>query len=270
MNNLQTRTITGFFFGLVIIGSIVFHPLAFAFVFQLVVLLGMFEFYKLCKLAGYSPQILFGLICGGGFFLLNSLLPYYPQIEILFAAVIPLSFLSFIIEIYRKKPTPFQNIALSLLGIIYISIPLSMLTYFLQFQPTGISWGLLLGFFVIIWMHDTGAYFAGLLFGKHKLFERLSPKKTIEGSFGGILFAMLSAFILQMLIPMPEYWMWFTIAAICVVAGTYGDLAASMFKRSLGIKDSGSFFPGHGGIIDRFDSVFIAAPMVFVFLMLIS
>jgi phosphatidate cytidylyltransferase len=270
MNNLQTRTITGFFFGLLVAGSIVLHPYAFAFVFQLVLLLGMYEFYKLCRLAGYSPQMWYGLISGGGFFLLNTLLPVYPGLELFFAAVIPLTFLPFILELYRKKPMPFQNVALSLLGIIYIAVPLSMLTWFLQFHPTTESWGLLLGFFILIWMHDSGAYFAGVSFGRHKLMERISPKKTIEGSFGGAVFAMLTALALQWLLPMPAYWMWFAIAAICIVSGTYGDLVASMLKRSVGVKDSGMLFPGHGGILDRFDSVFIAAPMVFIFLMLVS
>lgn len=270
MNNMLIRSLTGLVFGVVIIASLVLHPLVFAFVFQLVVLFGLYEFYTLCNKASHHPQKLFGMISGGGLFLLNALLPFSPGLEVLFVLVFPLSFVPFIIELYRKKPTPFQNIALSLLGIIYIAVPLALLNWFFQFQPTPYRWGLILGFFILIWMHDTGAYFTGMLLGRHKLFERLSPKKTIEGSFGGTVFAMITAFFLQWLLPMPQVWMWFAIAAICVVAGTFGDLTASMFKRSLGVKDSGSIFPGHGGIIDRFDAVFLAAPMVFVFLMLIA
>jgi len=270
MNQTLQRTLTGSLFGIVIVGSIILHPLAFSFVFQLVVLLGLHEFYGLNMRSGYSPQRLFGLLCGGGLFLLSSLLGHLPGLEVLIFAVIPLCFLPFIIEIYRKKATPFQNIALTLLGIIYVAVPLSLLSIFYQVPAGNYRWGFLIGFFSLIWVYDTMAYFSGLLFGRHKLFERLSPKKTLEGAFGGGIFTMIAAFVLQWLLPMQGYWHWFVVAAICIVAGTLGDLTESMFKRSLNIKDSGSIFPGHGGILDRFDSVFLAAPFVFTYIAIIS
>lgn len=270
MNQTLQRILTGSLFGIAIAGSIILHPLAFSFVFQLIVLLGMHEFYGLTIRSGYSPQRVFGLLCGGGLFLLSSLLGHLRGLEMLFFAVVPLCFLPFVIEIYRKKETPFQNIAFTLLGIIYVAVPLSLLSVFYQVPAGKYSWGFLIGFFALIWVYDTMAYFSGLLFGLHKLLERLSPKKTIEGAFGGAVFTMIAAFVLQWLLPMQDYRQWFVVAAICIVAGTFGDLAESMFKRSLNIKDSGSIFPGHGGILDRFDSVFLAAPFVFTYIALIS
>jgi phosphatidate cytidylyltransferase len=129
-------------------------------------------------------------------------------------------------------------------------------------------YGIVLGFFLLIWLNDTGAYFIGSLIGKHKLFERISPGKTWEGSAGGTLFALLTAWGLSYIFPQIDRTHWLILAIITVVTGTLGDLVESMLKRSLGIKDSGNILPGHGGMLDRFDAVLLSAPFVFVYLAL--
>jgi phosphatidate cytidylyltransferase len=126
----------------------------------------------------------------------------------------------------------------------------------------------LLGFFIITWFHDTGAYLYGKRFGKHKLFERISPKKTWEGSIAGALVAILTSAGFSSLVPGIAWFDWIVLAGLIIIFGTFGDLAESMFKRSLNIKDSGHILPGHGGILDRFDTVFISAPFVFLYFIL--
>lgn len=120
----------------------------------------------------------------------------------------------------------------------------------------------------MLWASDTGAYLAGRTFGKTKLFERHSPKKTWEGSFGGLIISGLAAFILSRFFPGIETWQWLISSVIIVVFGTYGDLTESMLKRSYHIKDSGNIMPGHGGFLDRFDGLLLAAPLVYLFLLL--
>jgi phosphatidate cytidylyltransferase len=128
--------------------------------------------------------------------------------------------------------------------------------------------GIIIGFFLLIWANDTGAYLAGVSFGRHKLFERISPKKSWEGFFGGVVSAVTAAWFLSGWLGVVDRTHWIIIAVIVSVAGTYGDLVESMLKRSTGIKDSGSIMPGHGGFLDRFDSAIISFPLVYLFISL--
>jgi phosphatidate cytidylyltransferase len=126
----------------------------------------------------------------------------------------------------------------------------------------------MIGYLGILWLNDTGAYFTGSLIGKHKLFERISPKKTWEGSIGGAVLAIATAYLASILFPQFSAWKWIGIGILTVIFGTLGDLVESALKRSLNIKDSGTILPGHGGILDRFDAVLVSVPFVFVFLSL--
>jgi len=128
---------------------------------------------------------------------------------------------------------------------------------------------LLIAVFVLIWIYDSGAYLVGVSIGKHRLFERISPKKSWEGAIGGTLTAMLAAYFISGFIPEIKLVHWLAISILTVVSSTFGDLTESMFKRYFGIKDSGNILPGHGGILDRFDSLFFAAPFVVTYLKLI-
>ena len=191
-------------------------------------------------------------------------------------------FLPFFIELYRKKNNPFGNIGWTLLGILYVALPLSMLVitftpymllrnYFQtgDFVPASFTpayqHGEIITFFVLIWISDTMAYVCGRLFGKHKLFERVSPKKTWEGYIGGLIFTGVAGFYIANLILYNNYnwhqeWIWTCTAVVISVTGTLGDLSESLFKRSIDVKDSGNILPGHGGILDRFDALFLATP----------
>ncbi len=185
---------------------------------------------------------------------------------------VPFLFLTFVFELYLKSNKPFENIAYTILGIFYITIPLILFNAmaFMQTQSNEYHWQILIGYFLILWASDTGAYLAGRQFGKHKLFERISPKKTWEGSIGGLFSAFLLGYICSIYYTDFTLLQWQTIALIIVVTGTFGDLIESMLKRSLSIKDSGNILPGHGGLLDRLDGLFISVPFVFFYLAFID
>jgi phosphatidate cytidylyltransferase len=128
--------------------------------------------------------------------------------------------------------------------------------------------GIIVGFFLLLWANDTGAYIIGITLGKHRLMERISPKKSWEGFFGGLVIAILAAWLLSGWLGVLDTIGWILTAVIISIAGTYGDLVESMLKRSMGVKDSGSVMPGHGGFLDRFDSSFISFPLVYLFISL--
>ena len=267
MKNLFVRTLTGIAFTVVITGSLLLNELTYAILFIFILLGGMSEFLKMAKTAGISPASSPLLISGVCVFLIffltgTGLLP----VSSYFALVI-LSLLIFIIELYRKKEKPLQNIAVSLFCLIYIALPVSM-TGFLAFNDAHVYTPyLLLALFVIIWAYDSGAYLLGVSFGKHRLFERISPKKSWEGAIGGALSAAgVSWIISSYLIPEIGLFHWFGIAITAVVFATFGDLAESLLKRQFNMKDSGNSLPGHGGILDRFDSLLFAVPAVVLYL----
>jgi len=146
-------------------------------------------------------------------------------------------------------------------------LPFSLLNFILfikDWQPL-----ILLSVFVTIWVNDTGAYLTGVTIGKHRLFERISPKKSWEGFIGGAVFALLSGYVFSLLIPEIQLINWLVFSEIIVVFGTFGDLIESLMKRTVGVKDSGDLIPGHGGLLDRFDSMLLAAPVIFIYLSLL-
>ena len=271
MKTILTRTVSGLIFIILIIGSIFMGPFTFGIVFLIFLVLGMLELLNMVKIAGYKLPVVTLLVMAVLIYdiVLLYLWNYIPAIWV--AAAAPLLFLVFIFELYRKSETPIQNIGLGFLAIIYVTIPFALMNFF--FYPrmdTSIPVkGVLLGFFLIIWVNDTFAYLTGMAIGKHKLFERISPKKTIEGSLGGFVFGMAAAYILSLIFKELNLYEWLGLTTVIIVFGSFGDLVESMFKRSTNIKDSGSIMPGHGGILDRFDSVLMASPFVFVYLMIV-
>ncbi|MBK6639733.1 MAG: phosphatidate cytidylyltransferase [Bacteroidetes bacterium] len=192
----------------------------------------------------------------------------------IFMWLIPAVALLFIMELYRNKSHPFENIAMTLTGLAYIIVPILLLVQMAyQFNPDdAITYhkNVVLGFIFLVWSSDTGAYFIGSKFGKNRLFERISPKKSWEGFFGGLALALLVARILSIYFTELDFYQWMIVAAITVVAGTLGDLVESMLKRIIGVKDSGTLLPGHGGILDRFDAFFIAVPLIYFYFHLIG
>lgn len=196
------------------------------------------------------------------------LLPLLPLIENLFLSqpgmvyfLVVLFFVSLIIELFLHSNTPFQNVAIYLLGFFYICFPFVFLNWiafgdsYLNYSPLRV-FGLLL----LIWTNDTMAYFVGSQLGRRKLFERISPKKTWEGTIGGGICTVLIAWGLSFFIQDFTLTQWLALGAVAAVFGTLGDLVESMLKRSVGVKDSGNLLPGHGGLLDRFDAFIFALP----------
>jgi phosphatidate cytidylyltransferase len=271
VNNLGKRSLTAVFFVVAMVGSILLGQTVFAVLLFIITVLSISEFNTIT--AGITnPTLNWPVTLTGGtinLLLAGNALHLIPSRFLLIAAA--LIFLLFITELFKKSEQPFTRIAYSLGAIIYIAVPLGLINYF--FNPMIISgpyhFGIALGFFLMLWLNDTGAYFVGSLIGKHKLFERISPGKTWEGSIGGAVFALLTAWGLSAIFHQLSWAEWAGMGLVVVVTGTLGDLVESMLKRSLGIKDSGKILPGHGGMLDRFDAVLLSAPFVFVYLSLI-
>lgn len=266
------RTITALVFATVFLVPIFISHFTFGILFLLISLLGLHEFYKLSEKAGAFPQKVMGIILTLLIFICSYLFTSESIDSTYFLYIIPLIFLIFIIELFRNKSDPFLNIAYTILAVIYISVPLALLNLlvYLPEKPDVYNPHILLGFIFIIWIFDSGAYIIGSLFGKHRLFERISPKKSWEGTIGGFIVACIAGFFMTGIFPELDRSSWIIVAIITVIAGSFGDLVESMFKRKLGIKDSGNLLPGHGGILDRFDSILFASPAVFTYLQLIN
>jgi len=266
---MLTRAITGFFFIAVLIGAILFGQISFTLFFSLVGLWCLHEFYGIVRSERVNPSVFFGLLAA---FVMALLIGLYCLSVIPLAKVwgfVPFVAFILIAALYQKSKLPFHDIAYTLFGICYACVP------FLFFVGLGFIQGsynpyIPLGFMIMLWANDTGAYLSGRSFGKHKLFERISPNKTWEGFIGGVLLALVIALNLEQYFGSLPMWQWASMAIIIGVFGTLGDLVESMLKRSLGVKDSGNILPGHGGLLDRFDGLLIAAPLVYVFLLLIS
>jgi phosphatidate cytidylyltransferase len=275
--NLIQRIITGTIFIIVLVGCIMWNAWSMAGLFLLITMLGLNEFYKLAEKAGVQPQKGYGIFLGVFIFVSAFLLKAYPLLP-LFFLILPIAFLPFFIELYRKKENPFSNIGWTFLGVFYIAVPFSLLVF--AFTPSRLFYNIvypqidilsaydyrpLLTIFVLIWISDTMAYVCGRLFGKHKLWERISPKKTWEGFIGGFIFTvvaggMIANWILYNKSNYNQEIKWICVAAVISVTGMLGDLVESLFKRSIDVKDSGTILPGHGGILDRFDALLLATP----------
>ncbi|MBS1687998.1 MAG: phosphatidate cytidylyltransferase [Bacteroidetes bacterium] len=267
-NQLLKRSLTGALLIGVIIAMIFVGSNGFLLLLLVINELAILEYQRLIDRTGVSIQKLPSQVIGALFIFISWLLTeqlYHASILMLIIPVIPFMF---IIELFRAKPNPFQNIALSIMGLIWISVPLSLFLCigFLPFQAGQYMPLMIMAYFIILWFGDTGAYLAGTMAGKHKLFPRVSPHKTWEGSIGGLLLALLAGSVNYLLFHYLQLSQWLGLAVIINVSGTLGDFTKSMLKRTAGVKDSGTILPGHGGILDRFDSLIGSAPFAFIYL----
>lgn len=265
-SNLGQRVITAIIGAALMIFGIYWSEWSYLVLFVLIGGLSQLEFYRLVGLDDIAPLKYYGTGVGVFMNILTFLIEkHYLHFELYFL-LSPLFTLIFFIKLYKKNEIkPFTNIAYTFLGIIYVAIPFALITVIALLGGTY-SYERVLGCLFLLWASDSGAYFAGTKFGRTKLFERVSPKKSWEGSFGGAVTAMVVAYILSQTYADLNPWQWYWIAAVIVVAGTYGDLVESLFKRSIQIKDSGSVIPGHGGFLDRFDGLLLSAPFIVTFL----
>lgn len=265
-SNLTQRVIAALIGAPLVIFLTVYQPYTFILLVLILTALTLYEFYKLIGLQGSLPLKGYGTFCGVlvvaiTFFIETKSLPpdYY-------FTIVPFLTVPFFIKLYKKgDKRPFENLGYTYLGIIYVALPFALLVEFTfwrsEFKPL-----IPLGTLLILWSFDTGAYFSGKYFGKRKLFERISPKKTWEGFFGGAIIALTVAFFYSTFSGSLNNAEWIGIAIIIVIAGTLGDLVESLFKRSIEIKDSGSIIPGHGGFLDRFDGLLLSMPFIVTFI----
>lgn len=278
MKEIGIRAVTGAIFVTVLIGAIVTNKYTVAGLFFVVSLLGLMEFFKLMEKGGFKPKKRIAIPIGGIVYSIIALYSFeiadFSFAYLLF--IFPLLVVLVLVELFRKSEYPVSNFAFSVMGILYVIMPLAMLnffaynaTYYDIVEIEGYSYILLLAFFIIQWANDTGAYLFGKFLGKHKLFERISPNKTWEGTIGGALLALITGFIFAYTTH-GHIWHWLAISLLIVIFGTLGDLTESQIKRSIGVKDSGTILPGHGGILDRFDGVLFSAPFVLAYLQIFN
>ncbi|WP_295667903.1 phosphatidate cytidylyltransferase [uncultured Mucilaginibacter sp.] len=275
---MKTRAITGFFFVIVMLASVLLGQFVFMPFYLVLSAFCLYEFYTLVTQNTAKPDIALGIINGMILFAgiavlifsdnITLLLSYKAAHSLLF--LLPLtSALVFIRQLYNKSDTPFNNIAYTYLGIILVIVPFTFF-HALAFVRGAYDFHFPLAFLILLWANDTGAYLVGMKFGRTKLFERHSPKKTWEGFIGGIIISAGVALILAHFYVELPWNQWVSIAIIISCIGTLGDLVESMFKRSINVKDSGGILPGHGGLLDRFDGLFLAAPIVYMYLYFIA
>lgn len=266
-SNLVQRSITSLVGAALILAALIYSDWTYFLIFAGILGTSQMEFYKLSGLDGMLPLKTFGTILGLLIFAVTFMIEKERLSHEYLFLLFPLLSLTFFIKLYKKTDKkPFTGVAYTYLGIFYVAVPISLLNLAVFSVDAVYHYEILIGCLLILWASDSGAYFAGTRFGKTKLFERVSPKKSWEGFLGGAFAAILVAFVLSQYFVVLEDWKWLVIAGIIIIAGTYGDLIESLFKRSIAIKDSGSVLPGHGGFMDRFDGLLLSAPFITAFL----
>lgn len=271
-SNFLQRAITGILFVGVLVGCILYDPWTFSALFVVISALTIREFGHLInQVEGVSINKNITMLAG--VYLYMAVMAFCTNLSgsKIFLPYLLLIMYLMISELYLKKENPVMNWAYSMLNQLYIALPFAMLnvlSFHTSPMDTSVSYNpiLPLSVFVFIWLSDTGAYCVGSLIGRHRLFERISPKKSWEGSIGGGIVAIGSSFIFAHYFPIMNMAEWAGLALIVVIFGTWGDLTESLLKRQLHIKDSGAILPGHGGMLDRFDSALMAIPAAVVYL----
>lgn len=269
---------TGAWIVIFILGGFWLHPVSF-FLTGLIIMAGtQYEYYLMIQKTGVKSQFIPGMVTGATAYIISTLIAAGIVPWKFLLVIIPMIILIMVIELYRRDDKPFDSLAHTLFSIIYTALPFSMFP-FSAFSHTGLdsllphgitsfSPGIIVGFFILLWTNDSGAYLVGISIGRHRLMKRISPKKSWEGFFGGLILAAVVAWLLSGWLGVVDRMTWIIISIIISIAGTYGDLVESMLKRSIGVKDSGTIMPGHGGFLDRFDSAVLSFPLVFLFITL--
>ena len=277
MKNLVVRTLSGLVLAAVVLGAIVWSQWSFGALLAALLVGGMYEFYTLAGKQGNAPQRVVGLVAGVVLFVLNFAF-VSDDIEILgdarqafgcgLAFLLLLLPAMFICELYRRQGNPAADIGTTLMGVVYVALPFSVMCYIPMIGSDVWNPWVMLFYIFIIWCNDVFAYLVGMSVGRHRLFERLSPKKSWEGFFGGVAGAVVMGLVAARVLD-GGYVAWAGLALVAAVSGVLGDLVESMFKRAADVKDSGALIPGHGGVLDRFDAMLLSAPFVFVYMLFV-
>lgn len=267
LKNLLVRTFSGAVFVAMVVGSLLWCGQAFAAVMLFCMAASMHEFFGISRALGVKPQYGLGMaiavvMFAAGYFsaFFSTACPDCAAFALL--GLIPLLMLVFFAELFRKKSAPFTNIAYTLLSVIYVALPFSLMSLVYAADAH-----LMLCFFILLWANDSFAYLFGIALGRHKLFPSISPKKSWEGYIGGILSVVIFSYLLHCAFDEIAWVHMVSVGVIISVTAVLADLVESMLKRSAGIKDSGKIMPGHGGLLDRFDAALLSLPLVFVYVM---
>ncbi|MFI3303252.1 MAG: phosphatidate cytidylyltransferase [Rikenellaceae bacterium] len=271
LQNLAMRTLSGAFLAVFAVGAIYHSYWGFGLLLLAIALGAIREFYRMYQVNGAEPQYVAGfsaaaIIVALGFdYFYNGSLYTIPLVLFLLL-LIPLIFVA---ELFRGGKNPLENIGTTLLGIVYISLPMAMLAGVPLLISRG-EWNpwIMIFYIFLIWSNDSFAYLVGVTCGRHRLYEKISPLKSWEGFFGGVCGSMLMA-VVAAHFTTGDYGVWIGLSVVLSVMGCVGDLVESMFKRSCAVKDSGGALPGHGGWLDRFDSLIFSAPFALVYLIIV-
>lgn len=258
--NFIQRAITGILFVVIMGGALIIGPITYAVLMTAIITLSTLEFCKILRASGFQPHTHLALMVNVLAFMMGFFICYSALDARVLLMLVGLIWIIFLFELFGKNEQPAIVIANTLLCTIYIGMPFALFNL-LVFKGEVYDFWPIVSLFALAWINDTGAYLCGITMGRHKLYERISPKKTIEGFVGGVLFTIAGSWFLHY-ISGTELWFCILCGLIVAIVGTCGDLIESMFKRSVNIKDSGNILPGHGGILDRFDAILFSAPLV--------
>ncbi len=274
MGETLKRAISGAVYVILLLASILYSTESFLILFGIFLIISLFEFCNLIKVNKLIP-----VITGASIYLFITFFSNYdrsknvdiPTLDNILLATTLLISIKCIFFLFDNKNQEINNLSKYLYLLGYITLPFVFITK-ISFGINAYNPKIVIGLFILIWTNDTFAYIVGKSIGKHKLFEKISPKKTIEGFLGGLIFAIFAGYLISSYLIKPSaqfsdksILIWMIIAAIVGVIGTVGDLIESKFKRIAGVKDSGKIMPGHGGVLDRLDSVIFVAPFIFLF-----
>lgn len=281
LKNFIVRTLSGAVLLLVILGALYIGYYGYLALLFLITMSGVWEFYNLSKAKEYEPQRGTGILLSlfiylAGAFLGLSFVDNLSDDGLALSAfalcgVVLLVGVVLSAEVFRNRTSPILNVATTLAGALYVALPMALMAVVPLFLVGGGEWKALyfLFYLFLVWGNDVFAYLAGVTMGRHKMCERLSPKKSWEGFAGGVL-GSLAVGALGACVLNESYVVWIGLALVVSLSSVVGDLVESMFKRDAGVKDSGSIMPGHGGILDRFDAFILSAPFAFIYLLIVN
>lgn len=278
--NLLTRTITGIILVAVMLAAMLLGRLTFAALLFCLTAGCMWEMYSLAGKTGARPQKIAGtaiglLAVGVNLSLVEVVVNNISYLKYMIMAMVLIILLTvavFVMEIWRRKGNPIQNTGATFMAVAYVALPMSLIALFpLAGNKMLFPWNAMIvpAYFIIVWANDVFAYLFGITLGKHRLCERLSPKKSWEGFFGGLIGAVAIGFAVGKFLVHGNAWLWMGLGLLIGLTSVLGDLLESHFKRSVNVKDSGNTLPGHGGLLDRFDAIFVSAPFVFIFFIIV-
>jgi len=277
MKNLLKRILSGAIYIALIVGAILLldnSPVMYLLVFPMLIVLGIGEMITMAKDDATQSWLVNIIDMLGGVGLFVAFYLHYEGETMQSRAMwlLPLAtylLLRTIVQLYRPRQNALHSLERSFFSLGYVALPVAMLNAIMSITAPR----LLLGMFLFIWLYDTGAFCVGMLLGRHRLFERVSPKKSWEGVIGGVAVCIAGAYITHSyfdeFFQVPELNIWVGMSVVVAVFATFGDLVESLIKRTVGVKDSGNILPGHGGILDRIDSLLLVAPAVLIYMMLV-